>query len=116
MPANRPPTTETPAWILVIQLISTVVLVATFGAYLAQILVMQKQIGETLSATKTQNTLTLMQFLMQPEVYDARWSEFAVSMTAQRSSSERESMIWNDGQARRWASGPISSATPTGTV
>ena len=43
---------------------------------------MRKQIGETLSATKTQNTLTLMQFLMQPEVYDARWSEFAVSDSA----------------------------------
>jgi hypothetical protein len=55
-------------WFVVIQVLTTATLVATFVAYLVQIRVMHAQTDTALNTSRGQNTLTLIQFLERPEV------------------------------------------------
>jgi hypothetical protein len=55
-------------WFIVIQVLTTATLVATFFAYLVQIRVMHAQTDTALNTSRGQNTLALIEFLERPEV------------------------------------------------
>ena len=59
---------ETPLWFLVIQLLTTIAVVATFIAYLGQLRLMQRQLEASKQSTLAQNTLAVVQFLSDPEL------------------------------------------------
>lgn len=70
---------ETPLWFLIIQIITTVTLVATLGIFLAQLHTMngqlgtmQKQLDVARESTLAQNTLAVAQYLSQPEIRAGR--------------------------------------------
>lgn len=63
---------ETPLWFLVIQVLTTATLVATFVAFLAQLRTMQRQLDVAKQSTLAQNTLAVAQFLSQPEIRAGR--------------------------------------------
>src|SRR5215217_6562603 len=63
---------ETPVWFLIIQVLTTITLVATFIAFLAQLRTMQKQLEVAKQSTLAQNTLAVAQFLSQPEIRASR--------------------------------------------
>jgi hypothetical protein len=63
---------ETPLWFLVIQVLTTLTLVATFIAFLAQLRTMQKQLDVAKQSTVAQNTLAIVQFLQQPDIRASR--------------------------------------------
>ena len=63
---------ETPTWFLIIQVVTTITLVATFIAFLAQLRTMQKQLEVAKQSTLAQNTLAVAQFLSQPEIRASR--------------------------------------------
>ena len=63
---------DTPLWFLVIQVLTTVTLIATFIAFLAQLRTMQKQLDVAKQSTLAQNTLAVAQFLSQPETRASR--------------------------------------------
>ena len=54
---------ETPLSFLVIQLLTTIAVVATFIAYLGQLRLMQRQLEASKQSTLAQNTLAVVQFL-----------------------------------------------------
>jgi hypothetical protein len=63
---------ETPLWFLIIQLLTTLTLLATFIAYLAQLRLMQKQVDASRESTLAQNTLAVVQFIQQPDFRASR--------------------------------------------
>jgi len=57
---------ETPLWFLIIQVLTTATLVATFVAFLAQLRTMHQQVEVARQSTLAQNTLAVAQYLSHP--------------------------------------------------
>jgi hypothetical protein len=69
---------ETPLWFLIIQVLTTATLVATFVAFLAQLRTMHQQVEVARQSTLAQNTLAVAQYLSQPEIRAGRRHVFRV--------------------------------------
>lgn len=70
--------TPTPVWLLALQVLANVAVVATFGVYWYQLRTMQNQLIVFRDGSRTENLLTLIQYIQQADLAAARKNLFAL--------------------------------------
>jgi hypothetical protein len=63
---------KTPIWLIVLQVISNLAIVATFIIYWMQLRAMREQLSIAQRASRTQNLFTVIEYLQRPQFTEAR--------------------------------------------